>query len=198
MTPPLDLPGLVARITSGDSAAEQALVEHFAPRVRAMVLARTRDVDLARDLTQESLIAVLIAARKGQIRDLDRVAAFVCGVVRNIINNHRRRVGRLQESPLEDDLLQAGLPSLITNVDQEEADRLRQMARALSELGQADREVLLLTLVDGLKPGEIAVRTGLTPDVVRTRKSRALKRVVEEIDRQSRNPAARHLIRDTT
>ena len=56
-----------------------------------MALARTRDADLARDLTQESLIAVLLAARKGQIRDLERVAGFVCGVARNIINNHRRR-----------------------------------------------------------------------------------------------------------
>jgi RNA polymerase sigma-70 factor (ECF subfamily) len=198
MTAPLDLPDLVTRIVSGDPAAENALIEHFAPRVRAMTLARTRDADLARDLTQESLIAVLIAARKGQIRDLERVAAFVCGVARNIINNHRRRVVRLQESPLEDELLQSGLPGLMTNLDHEEADRMRQMTRALTALGQADREVLLLTLVDGLKPGEIAARTGLTPDVVRTRKSRALKRVLEEIDRQSQNPAVRHLIRDAS
>lgn len=198
MTAPLDLPGLVTRIASGDSAAEKALLEHFAPRVRAMVLTRTRDADLARDLTQESLIAVLVAARKGQIRDLERVAAFVCGVARNIINNHRRRVVRLQESPLDDELQQSGLPGLMTNVDDEEADRMRQMTRALSALGASDREVLLLTLVDGLKPGEIAARTGLSPDVVRTRKSRAVKRVLEEIDRQSQNPAVRHLVRDDT
>jgi DNA-directed RNA polymerase specialized sigma24 family protein len=67
------------------------------------------------------------------------------------------------------------------------------MARALSALGPADREVLLLTLVEGLKPGEIAVKTGLSPDVVRTRKSRALRRILELIEGQSQNPAIGHL-----
>jgi RNA polymerase sigma-70 factor (ECF subfamily) len=193
MADTVDLPGLVRRVASGDSSAEHALVEHFAPRVRAMTLARTRDADLARDLTQESLIAILIAARKGQIRDLDRVAAFACGVARNIINNHHRRTVKLQEAPLEDELAHAGLPGLVSHTDDEEIDRQRVMARALSTLGAADREVLLLTLVDGLKPGEIAAKTGLAPDVVRTRKSRALKRVLEAIDSQSQNPAVRHL-----
>jgi RNA polymerase sigma-70 factor (ECF subfamily) len=193
MADTMDLPGLVRRVASGDSSAEHALIEHVAPRVRAMTLARTRDVDLARDLTQESLIAILVAARKGQIRDLDRVAAFVCGVARNIINNHHRRTTKLQESPLDDELLHSGLPGLIARSGDEEIDRQRLMARALSTLGASDREVLLLTLVDGLKPGEIAEKTGLSPDVVRTRKSRALKRVLEAIGSQSQNPAVRHL-----
>jgi RNA polymerase sigma-70 factor (ECF subfamily) len=188
-----DLPALVARVAGGDPDAEKTLIEHFAPRVRAMALARTRDADLARDLTQESLIAVLLAARKGQIRELDRVAGFVCGVARNIINNHHRRTVKLQETPLEDELIQSGLPGLIAEDDHEDADRKRVMAKALSALGPSDRQVLLLTLVQGLKPGEIAARTGLSPDVVRTRKSRALKRVLDTLESQSQNPAVRHL-----
>jgi len=193
MPEPPDLAALATRVASGDQAAEKTLIEHVAPRIRAMALARTRDVDLARDLTQESLIAVLVAARKGQIRDLDRVAAFVCGVARNVINNHRRRTFKLQESPLEDELLQSGLPALIAEDDHEESERKRLMTRALSALGPSDRQVLLLTLVQGLKPGEIAAKTGLSPDVVRTRKSRALKRVLETLENQSQNPAVRHL-----
>jgi RNA polymerase sigma-70 factor (ECF subfamily) len=193
MHEPPDLAALVTRVAAGDRAAEKTLVEHVAPRVRAMALARTRDADLARDLTQESLIAVLIAARKGQIRDLDRVAAFVCGVARNIINNHRRRTFKLQESPLEEELLQSGLPGWRAEDDHEETDRKRQMTRAIAALGPSDREVLLLTLVQGLKPGEIAAKTGLSPDVVRTRKSRALKRVMETLESQSQNPAIRHV-----
>ena len=188
-----DLAALATRVASGDQAAEQALIEHVAPRIRAMALARTRNADLARDLTQESLIAVLVAARKGQIRDLDRVTAFVCGVARNVINNHRRRTFKLQESPLEDELLQSGLPALISEDDHEESERKRLMTRALAALGPSDRQVLLLTLVQGLKPGEIAAQTGLSPDVVRTRKSRALKRVLETLGTQSQNPAVRHL-----
>ncbi len=53
------------------------------------------------------------------------------------------------------------------------------MARALGTLSPTDRQVLLLTLVEGLKPGQIAMKIGVSADVARTRKSRALKRILE-------------------
>jgi DNA-directed RNA polymerase specialized sigma24 family protein len=37
--------------------------------------------------------------------------------------------------------------------------------------------------VDDLKPGDIARRLGLSPEVVRTRKSRALKHLTEHVRR---------------
>ena len=92
-----------SRVAAGDPEAESELVEHFAPRIRAMALVRTRDRDLAKDLTQETLLAVLQACRKGQVRDLDRVAGFVCGVARNVINNHKRRSLKHPETPLDDE-----------------------------------------------------------------------------------------------
>jgi RNA polymerase sigma factor (sigma-70 family) len=61
----------------------------------------------------------------------------------------------------------------------EHAERRQQVRDALKRLARDDRRILLFTLVDGLKPGEIAPRLGLTDEVVRARKSRALKRVIE-------------------
>lgn len=162
-----------------------------APRVRAMALARTRNPDLARDLTQEALLAVLQSARKDQIRDPERVFAFVAGVARNVINNQRRRLARHPEVSIDEN---SELPALRADDDHESAERQRVINGALAELGPADREVLLLTLVEGMKPGEIAEKTGLTPDVVRTRKSRAIKRVLEVIESRSQNAAASHLL----
>jgi DNA-directed RNA polymerase specialized sigma24 family protein len=59
---------------------------------------------------------------------------------------------------------------------------------ALARLNRADRGILLLTLVDGLKPAEIASRLGLTAEVVRVRKSRALKKVVDRVSAMTRKP----------
>ena len=53
------------------------------------------------------------------------------------------------------------------------------LASRLSE--NPDRRVLLLTLVDGLRSGEIAERLGLRADVVRARKARAIKRLTERV-----------------
>jgi RNA polymerase sigma-70 factor (ECF subfamily) len=70
------------------------------------------------------------------------------------------------------------------------------MARALATLSPADRQVLLLTLVEGLKPGQIASKIGVSADVARTRKSRAIRRILEVIDSRSRNAPGRPLIVD--
>jgi RNA polymerase sigma factor (sigma-70 family) len=63
----------------------------------------------------------------------------------------------------------------------ESADRVARVRRILAGLDRIDRDVLLLTLVEGLKPGDIAPRLGLTPEAVRTRKSRAIKKVADQI-----------------
>jgi RNA polymerase sigma factor (sigma-70 family) len=178
---PARLAALVAQVAAGHIEAEGALIEFFLPRVRAMMRARMRDADLARDLAQDTLVAVLQAARRGQIRDPERVAGFVHGVARNLANNHARGVRAQAESPLE------ALP-VEPFADDDRADRDRQLllARGLDAIAESDRTILMLTLVEGLKPGEIAQRMGLTSEVVRARKSRAQKRIVEALAALSR------------
>jgi DNA-directed RNA polymerase specialized sigma24 family protein len=58
----------------------------------------------------------------------------------------------------------------------EVAKRLAVQA-ALSRLGELDREVLTLTVWEGLPPREVAAVLRLSPDVVRTRLSRARARL---------------------
>jgi RNA polymerase sigma-70 factor, ECF subfamily len=176
------------RVLAGDPDAERELVEYFAPRVRAMALARTRDPDLAKDLAQEALVAVLQAARKGQIRDALRLEAFVAGVARNIINNHKRKSLRHPELPLDDRFPVAAAD------DHGAIERRRLLRQAMATLSPSDRQILVLTLVEGLKPGEIAGRIGASAEVVRTRKSRAVKRILEVIGSLSQNPFTGHLL----
>src|SRR5262245_57189033 len=89
-TAPGDDHALAARVRSGDSSAEDDLARLFGPRILTMMRARIRDADAARDLSQEALMAVLHALRQGQLRDADRLTAFVHGVARNIANNYLR------------------------------------------------------------------------------------------------------------
>jgi RNA polymerase sigma factor (sigma-70 family) len=163
----------VTRIASGQAADEAAVVEYFAPRVRAMIRGRLRQGDAVHDLTQDTLLAVILALRKGQLRDAERLRAFVLGVARNVVNNHLRGVHRRGEDELDADL--AG--RLVTEPTEDE-ERRRLVTQALDAMAPADREVLHLTLVDGLHPREIAQRLSLPPETVRQRKTRALKRLV--------------------
>jgi RNA polymerase sigma-70 factor (ECF subfamily) len=170
---------LVERIAAGDAAAESELAVRFDGRLRAMMSVRTRDREAARDLAQEALIAVLGALRKGQLREPERLAAFVHGTARNVLNSYfRQRQGRPAAVELTPET------AWFVPADEVESEqRTRALRDGLGRLDRDDRAVLLMTLVEGLKPGEIARRLSLSAEVVRTRKSRALKRLTEHVRR---------------
>jgi RNA polymerase sigma factor (sigma-70 family) len=173
---------LSERVRSREPAAEEELVRLFSDRIAFLVRMRTRDAEAARDLTQEVMLAVVLALREGQLRDSERLAAFVYGTARNVINNYlRTRSRQPREDPIDAALNLGNIQDPIENSDRDALVRL-----ALSVLDSTDRKILLLTLVEGLKPGEIAIQLGLTSEVVRARKSRALKKVTERVKRLSR------------
>jgi len=181
---------LVRAIAAGDSEAERAFVMRYMRPIRAMLLARSRNPDLAADLRQDVLIEAICALRRGQLREPAKLTPFVIAIARNVLNNHFRTTGRQPESvELPDDL-----PDLSSaNEAQEEQEREALAMQAISSLDPTDRSILQMTLVDGLKPGVIANRLNLNPDVVRQRKLRAIRRVTDLLRRQSQTEQSGHI-----
>jgi RNA polymerase sigma factor (sigma-70 family) len=168
---------LAERIRRREAPAEDEFVHLFSAKIAFLVRSRTRDREAARDLTQEVLLAVVLALRNGHLREAERLAAFVYGTARNVINNYlRTRSRQPREDPINTELHPANIQEPLEGTEREALVR-----NALGVLDSIDRKILLLTLVEGLKPGEIADRVGLTSEVVRTRKSRALKKAIERV-----------------
>lgn len=169
----------VERIQAGDPAAEEELAREFRRRVFVVLLARVGDAEAARELTQDVLMALLDAIRKNRIEDPDRLAAFAHGVARNLANNHIRT--------------RAQLPTLVELTDasawadaEEEAvmaERKQMVRAAIAELDETDRRVVTLSIVEGCSAPEVSAQLGLSPDAVRARKSRALKRLTERLQK---------------
>ncbi len=168
-----------------DPAAEDHLARTFGPRIYVMALVRTRDPDAAHDLSQSALLEILLALRKGQLRDRQKLPGFVWGTARNVINYYLR--GRTQAPGSEP--LGAATPGAngAQVQDLERAERLALVRRAVARLEPGDQRILRMTLVDGWEPAEIAARLGLSSEVVRQRKSRAVKRVIEVVKDLSRS-----------
>jgi len=115
------------------------------------------------------------------VRDTERLGAFIHGTAINLINNFlRSRSRRPRSEELPEDL---PLPDA-TDVLERDCDR-ELLQRSFARLEPGDREVLSLTLVDGLDPEDIARRIGLSGAAVRQRKSRALKRLREALAGES-------------
>ena len=115
---------------------------------------------------------------------LERTAVQVAGAVVDALEGRRPMhlvnpdVWTRRRQPVQNDLVDTAEAW----TDPLESEERRQLVgRALAAVGRQDRRILVLTLVEGLKPGEIADRLGLKHDVVRTRKSRALRKLVERL-----------------
>jgi RNA polymerase sigma factor (sigma-70 family) len=182
---------LVSAIRAGDREAERAFVLRFMRPVKAMLLARSRNPDLSSDLQQDVMIEAICALRRGQLREAEKLSSFVIGIARNVLNNHFRSNARQPESlELPDDL-----PDLTSDAERlEEQQREKLAMSAIASLEPLDKTILQMTLVDGLKPGVIAERLGIDSGLVRQRKLRGIKKVIEFVRRQSQNAAVVHSI----
>lgn len=170
-----EVSALPQRILAGDRSAEDELVSAYRRGVFVIAVARTRDREAALDLTQEILIAVLKALRHGQLRESAKLAAFIQGTARNLINNYLRTKVRHAEVELNDDHYG---PDPVEEL--ESLERRRLVQRELESFSAIDRKILLLSLVDGHSLAEVAQKLHLSHVAVRARKSRAVRKITSK------------------
>lgn len=181
---------LVRSIANGDSESEREFVLRYSRPVRAMLMARSRNPDLAADLQQDVMIEAICALRRGQLRDPAKLTPFVLGIARNLLKNSFRTSSRTVSLELPEDL-----PELNSETGRlQEQEWETRALHAISGLDAVDRSILQMTLIDGLKPGEIAERLHMNPDVVRQRKLRATRRVIELVRGASQKQDSRHIV----
>jgi RNA polymerase sigma factor (sigma-70 family) len=164
---------LAERILAGDSSAEEELGRLYGRALVVIARARTHDPEAARDLSQQILIETLKALRSGGLRQSDKLEAFIQGIARNLINNFLRTRSRKAECPLDDVELNTNDPV----EEHESAERRRMVQREVRSFSAIDQQILLWSLIDGISLAEIAARLKISHDAVRTRKSRAIRKL---------------------
>jgi len=172
---------LVDRIRAGNPSAEEELVHIYQRGVIAIATIRTRDREAARDLAQEVMIAVIKALREGQLREPNKLPAFIQGTARNLINNHLRR----QMNRAEVELVPEETPGPDPVAEAESAERRRLVQVELRSFNATDQQILLLSLVDGHSLAVVAQRLNLSHDAVRARKSRMVKKIMKKFGSMS-------------
>ncbi len=181
---------LAERIRQGDREAEEELARDYLPRVLTMARIRLGDAETARDIAQETFLAVLPPLREGRLRSAEALSAFLLGTARNIINSYLRTKSR---RPIAEPVTAELVAPLNLTLELEERQRSALVRVALEGLKAVDRKILRLTLTEGMTPREIAPLVKLTAGNVRTRKARAIKAVARRIEDVSRNATANHL-----
>jgi len=168
--------GLVARIVEDRDrrAAEAELYARFARRIYLFGVARLRSSATAEDLVQDVLTTVIERARAGAVREPDKLASFVLGTCRLLVQNRVRDAARRARI-----LALYGDPRGVSTSDHEPADgkALERIAECMHALADRDRTVLLLTFYAELDGPAIARELGVEPSHVRVLRHRALARL---------------------
>ncbi|MCP4654160.1 MAG: CHAT domain-containing protein [bacterium] len=135
--PPASPAILVRRIRAGDSEAEREMVERYSRGVTFLLLELTGRPDRADDLHQETFRLVLEKVRAGELREPDKLPAFIRQLAHNLfIAEYRHQVKRRM---VNDDEALAVLREALT-LRRESEDR-RGEAITLNNLGLAHADL---------------------------------------------------------
>lgn len=157
-----------------DRAAFAEVFDYFAPRLKSFMMRKGATAELAEDLVQETMIAVW---SKAALYSPERGAAstWVFTIARNLRIDRLRRESSAHFTDLEgfdppsEDM--AGDAAL--NRSQEDA----HVARALAQIPAEQRELLILSYVDGVPQSMIAERLKLPLGTVKSRMRLAYQRM---------------------
>lgn len=94
--PPTEAAALARRIQNGDRQAEEELVEQFSVGLALLLRRLTGDPAFAEDLHQETFRVVLQKLRSGELREPDKLPAYLRGTARNLLLAERKKQARLR------------------------------------------------------------------------------------------------------
>ncbi|GIF13732.1 RNA polymerase sigma factor [Actinoplanes teichomyceticus] len=166
---------------SSDDQFRQVYAATFEPLL-GYALRRVEQPADAADVVAETFL--IAWRRRAEMPPPEQIRLWLYGVARRVLANHHRggdRRRRLGEK------LRRRLTSWSPDPAVEVPERLA-VRDALARLGDLDREVLTLTVWEGLRPGEIAQVLGVRPATVRARLARARARLRELVGDDPRPP----------
>jgi len=169
---------LLAAVAAGDERAFSVFYRRHLALVVGWCTRRTRDPELAADLTAEVFAAVLMSATRYDATN-DSAAGWLLGIARNVLGHSvrhgqvdaraRQRLGAAPIAFEDEDL------TLVLEFAASEEDA----ARMLAELPADERAAVHARVIEDREYRDIASSLGCSEMVVRKRVSRGLARLRE-------------------
>lgn len=159
---------MAAYVLEEDRSAYETLFRRYAPRLRGFFLRSVGDEQVALDLVQKTFLHVH-RARK-DFRQGSRFKPWLYTIATNVKRELYRRRRRKPETSLDPD--QHPMP---TSQPEASTATERAVRRALQQLPDGQREVVMLHWYEGWSFGEIAEMVGASRSAVKVRAHRAYK-----------------------
>lgn len=166
-------PKLMQKAQSGDTAAYRQLLTEMTPAIKRFLKSRLFAGDHVEDVCQEILLA--IHASRHTYRPEQPFANWMYGISRHKMIDYLRRHMRVQSNEIQDDALVTFLSDTANNP--EEALSAKDLEQALEQLPKKQRDVLVMTKMEGRSMAEAAEKLGMTETAVKVTAHRAYKKL---------------------
>lgn len=152
----------VKRIGQGDRRAEEELVRRYQRGLIFLLKRRTRDQQLAFDLTQETFRIAIEKLRQSPIEQVERVAGFLRGTALNLARAEVRKSTR-RATTADSEAVDAAADEAAGPFDNVSTEQVQRIVRKLlDELPvQRDREILIRFYLDDEEKESICAGLGV-------------------------------------
>ena len=184
------LPALMQRITEGDHAAAERLVQQYEPEIRRAVRVRLTDPRLRRvldsgDVCQSVFANFFVRAAAGDydLSQSGELASLLVAMARNKLLDHVRKLRSLKRDQRREGADGSAVWDGVADsavgpaTQAEQLDLMQEVRQRLTD----DEQRLMDYRAAGLEWPEIAREVGEKADALRKRLTRALDRVTEQL-----------------
>jgi len=163
---------LVEAARSGHLESFGILYERYHSSMVALAYSMLVDMEMAEDAAQEVFAA---ACRDiGNLKSKEKFAAWLAGICRNV-SRQMLKANRIKPAALSDEhAAQSGKVC---------EDRQKTIRRALWNLREAERELIVLRYFNGFSQARISEVLGLSPQAVNGRLVRAKRKIAKYLKR---------------
>ncbi len=158
---------LMSRVAGGELDSMRLLFDRYHAWIFNFFLQKLRNRELSEDLTQNTFYKVL---KNRSSYNGGRFVSWIFQIARNLGNDHFRQAKNLQATTALEEVGElADIPDT--------GEQVAILQLAMQQLGEADRELLILSRFKGMKYAQIAAITGLSEAAVRIKAHRAIKKL---------------------
>jgi len=172
---------LLTRLADGEEAAFAELYDDFAPRLYRYLLSRLHSRDAADEVLQE--VFVRLVRSRESLRDVRHLVAYLFGVARH----ESLRQAKIAQRHDRARSLEAGAVCHRSTDPHAAHETEDEIAGALAQLSDVQREVVELKIFGELTLAEIATALDTPPGTIATRYRTALARMRAWLTERDRN-----------
>lgn len=174
---------LIRRLVARDEQAYEILLDEYEAPVYRFFYYSQGNHQVALDQCGETFARFVVSIRNFKSENSDSLRAFIFGIARNVLMEAFRRKRLTQEDASLLDHVPSKEPSVFRQVSS--PDELKFVMQIIAQFKEADRQILLLRFVEGLRFDEIAGIMKMPLNSVKSHVHRSRKRLCEILSKSS-------------